>query len=80
MIKPIDPSTDHLDFRCDECGAFVNQARLYHDAPTQNDKQEYDVRNWIIAGIELRCPGCGSEMRYKLALRRDSKKRPAIAR
>jgi hypothetical protein len=72
MIFPVEPSTDYLTFKCDDCGeTFDHVARIFHDGPSQTDTQKYDVRNWIIAGIDLRCPKCKKKMTYKLNIRED---------
>jgi hypothetical protein len=75
MIKPIPTASDMLEFECGACRTIFRHAiRLYHDAPTQDEVQEYDVRNWSVAGIELQCPKCFAERTYRLALRPDRRR------
>lgn len=75
MIRPIQPRSDYLEFKCEKCREiFHHTIRIYHDAPAINDSQRYDVRNWTIMGIELQCPKCGETDTYKLSIREDLKK------
>jgi phage FluMu protein Com len=75
MIKPINTASDALEFECGACRTIFHHAiRIYHDAPTQDETQEYDVRNWSVAGIELQCPKCFAERTYRLALRPDKRR------
>ena len=72
MIKPTDKGIDYLNFECDDCGSiFHHTIKISHDAPTQTDAQRYDVRNWTIMRIHLKCPKCGDEGSFKLVLRED---------
>jgi rubredoxin len=75
MIKPADTLSGDLEFRCDACGTvFRHAVRLYNDASTENEAQEYDVRNWSAAGIDLQCPKCYAERTYRLEIRPDREK------
>jgi predicted RNA-binding Zn-ribbon protein involved in translation (DUF1610 family) len=72
LIKPVDQHSDYLHFTCDKCGdTFHHAIRIYHDGPSRTEAAKYDVRNWIIAGIELQCPNCGDEAAFKLSIRED---------
>lgn len=70
MIKPIFRGGDYLEFECDKCNEFFHHAtEITHDAPTGNNAQRYDVRNWTIMKIHLQCPKCGNQDECKLSLR-----------
>lgn len=69
MIKSIDREGEYLEFECGECGEIFHHAqKIAHDAPTSNDAQRYDVRNWTIMRIYLKCPKCDEEGEFKLQL------------
>ncbi|MGZ7065214.1 MAG: hypothetical protein ACXVI6_02540 [Candidatus Aminicenantales bacterium] len=75
MIKPIDTPSGKLEFECEACRAIFSHAiRIYNESPTDGEIQEYDVRNWSVAGIELQCPRCFAERTYKLALKPEKKR------
>jgi phage FluMu protein Com len=75
MIKPIDTPSGNLEFECGACRTiFSHTIRIYHDAPTNDEAQEYDVRNWTVAGLELQCPRCFAERTYKLAIRPEKRR------
>jgi hypothetical protein len=68
MIKPINRGGEYLEFEC-ECGEIFHDAKeIAHDAPTENDAQRYDVRNWTIMRIDLECSKCGKKDSLKLRL------------
>jgi len=69
MIRPVPEPVDYLDFECEECHEMFHHAeRISHDAPAVTDAQKFDVRNWSIMRIHLKCPKCGYEDSYKLSL------------
>jgi hypothetical protein len=75
MIEPNDTRSGALEFRCDACGTVFRHAiRLYNDASTRDEVQEYDVRNWSAAGIDIQCPKCFAERTYRLELSPNRKK------
>jgi len=75
MIKPIDTASGAMEFQCGACGTvFKHAIRLYNDAPTEDEPQEYDVRNWSVAGIDIQCPKCFAERTYQLELRPDRRR------
>jgi len=72
MIKPVDTASGVLEFRCGACGTIFRHAvRLYNNASTSDESQEYDVRNWSAAALDVQCPKCFAERTYLLELRPD---------
>ena len=72
MIKPLDTTSGALEFRCGACGTvFRHAVRIYNDAPTSGEEQEFDIRGWAVADIDLQCPKCFAERTYRLELRPD---------
>ena len=70
MLRPIDRTSDYLEFKCDECkDIFHHAVKISHDAPTHTEEQKYDVRKWTIMRIHLQCPKCRFEESFKLAIR-----------
>jgi hypothetical protein len=72
MIKPVSDSIDYLEFQCDSCNTrFHHAERISEDGPSFSDEQKYDVRNWIIMRIHLKCPNpkCQETDSLKLALK-----------
>jgi len=75
MIKSVDRKSDYLEFECGECRTVFHHAvRIYNDAPTRDEAQEYDIRNWSVAGFEVQCPRCFAEKTYRLAIRPEKKR------
>jgi uncharacterized protein (DUF983 family) len=75
MIKPADSMSEALEFGCPTCGTIFSHAiRIYNAAPADDEEQEYDIRNWSLAGIDLQCPKCFAERTYQLALRPEKKR------
>ena len=75
MIKPVDRASGLLEFECDACHAvFHHVLRLYHDAPSRDEEQEYDVRHWSFAGLEVQCPRCFAEKTYRVAIQPEKKR------
>jgi phage FluMu protein Com len=75
MIKPVDRTSEYLEFECGACRTVFHHAiRIYNDAPTQDGSQEYDIRNWSVAGLEIQCPRCFAEKTYKLDIRPEKKR------
>jgi phage FluMu protein Com len=72
MIKPTDSTSGALEFRCGACSTvFRHAVRIYNEAPTLDESQEYDVRHWSVADIDVQCPKCFAERTYRLELRPD---------
>jgi hypothetical protein len=72
MIKPLDSASGALEFRCEACGTvFCHAVRIYNEEPTLDESQEYDIRQWSVADIDLQCPKCFAERTYRLELRPD---------
>jgi hypothetical protein len=70
MIKPIDTTSGALEFECGACGTtFRHAVRIYNEGSADDAEQEYDVRNWSVAGIDLQCPKCFAERTYTLEIR-----------
>jgi hypothetical protein len=75
MIKPLDSASGALEFRCGACGTvFRHAVRIYNEASSRDESQEYDVRNWSVADIDIQCPKCFSERTYRLELRPDRRR------
>jgi len=75
MIKPIDRASGFLEFECGACHTIFRHAiRLYHDDPSRDEEQEYDVRHWAFAGIEVQCPRCFAERTYRVAIQPEKKR------
>ena len=69
MIKTVERWSDYLQFECEDCGTSMDSVtRLYHDAPVQNERQEFDVRNWTIAAVDVQCPSCHTERKFKFSI------------
>ena len=57
-------------FRCGACGTvFSHAVRIYNDASTTGEEDEYDIRHWPAAVVDLQCPKCFAERSYRLELR-----------
>jgi hypothetical protein len=80
MIHPVNRLSDYLEFECDKCKSIFHHAvKISHDAPAESEAAKFDVGNWAIMRIDLRCPNCGAEESLKMVLREDLAKKPGPA-